>query len=430
MDAPKTWSKEWWKAKIPGGGFIGDITGAIETNLAKASRFILLVDLGYAGYRAITHTTGAAHASSQGTTLDAIWLVSQILAFDLSAPGLERIAREAETRGDKKTADSTRATKWAGIVLASLTFVEMGLIQLNWFPEYLPVFSFFLMVGRGVASVMVLNFSGIDQHTPIIETPTARPAAPSIDDLYEKLLERLKADMNKQLIQQSVSNVRITEDTQSGHVSNSMSAPAEQKADMAAIPERTPDTGQTKQADMNEGTPDTIPAKQEDTATPKAATEPDKLQLTIEFLREHPGSATDENTDAQLADVLGLKRPASARFWRLKAIELIQKEAPAANTEQGAYNKLLAYAHSNPQRTQKELASILGVSERTMRRNLKQMRESGQLPANWIVEPDMKADTGQQSGHENTGPASIHADIEMEAERTPDTDIPLLRVVK
>jgi hypothetical protein len=45
---------------------------------------------------------------------------------------------------------------------------------------------------------------------------------------------------------------------------------------------------------------------------------PDKLQMTIEALQKTPGMS-----DEALADLLSLKRPASARFWRLKAVEIL-----------------------------------------------------------------------------------------------------------
>src|SRR5205085_6576752 len=45
---------------------------------------------------------------------------------------------------------------------------------------------------------------------------------------------------------------------------------------------------------------------------------PDKLQMTIEALKTNP-----HITDEALAEYLSLKRPASARFWRLKAIEIL-----------------------------------------------------------------------------------------------------------
>jgi len=47
-------------------------------------------------------------------------------------------------------------------------------------------------------------------------------------------------------------------------------------------------------------------------------TSTDKLQMTIEALRSKP-----DMTDEALAEFLSLKRPASARFWRLKATEIL-----------------------------------------------------------------------------------------------------------
>jgi hypothetical protein len=52
----------------------------------------------------------------------------------------------------------------------------------------------------------------------------------------------------------------------------------------------------------------------------------DKLQMTIETLRARP-----DITDDALAEILALKRPASARFWRLKAIEILN-----ASTDENA----------------------------------------------------------------------------------------------
>ncbi len=54
---------------------------------------------------------------------------------------------------------------------------------------------------------------------------------------------------------------------------------------------------------------------------------PDKLQMTIEALRSNP-----DMTDEALAEYLSLKRPASARFWRLKAIEILNTSASKDQT--------------------------------------------------------------------------------------------------
>ena len=56
----------------------------------------------------------------------------------------------------------------------------------------------------------------------------------------------------------------------------------------------------------------------------------DKLQMTIEALRARP-----DMTDEALAEHLSLKRPASARFWRLKAIEILNASAAAEREQAG-----------------------------------------------------------------------------------------------
>ena len=79
-----------------------------------------------------------------------------------------------------------------------------------------------------------------------------------------------------------------------------------------------PITGQVVAIGREAINPVTGPAM---TASPVAATtdgSPDKLQMTIEALKNNP-----HITDEELAEYLALKRPASARFWRLKAIEIL-----------------------------------------------------------------------------------------------------------
>jgi hypothetical protein len=51
---------------------------------------------------------------------------------------------------------------------------------------------------------------------------------------------------------------------------------------------------------------------------------PEQLERTLQFFAEHPALVDNwvEGSDAQLAAYLGLHREASARFWRLKALEL------------------------------------------------------------------------------------------------------------
>jgi len=64
----------------------------------------------------------------------------------------------------------------------------------------------------------------------------------------------------------------------------------------------------------------------------------DKLQITIQALKARP-----DTSDEELAKLLSLKRPASARFWRLKATEILN----AADKKPGvASKKLAAYTPS------------------------------------------------------------------------------------
>lgn len=62
-------------------------------------------------------------------------------------------------------------------------------------------------------------------------------------------------------------------------------------------------------------------------AAPTAEGSPDKLQVTIEILRANP-----DITDEELAERLSLKRPASALFWRRKAIEILSAQEPIGKT--------------------------------------------------------------------------------------------------
>ncbi len=59
----------------------------------------------------------------------------------------------------------------------------------------------------------------------------------------------------------------------------------------------------------------------------------DKLQLTIEALTANPNI-----TDDVLAEYLSLKKPASARYWRLKAMEVLTSTSAGATSQTAAMN--------------------------------------------------------------------------------------------
>jgi len=77
---------------------------------------------------------------------------------------------------------------------------------------------------------------------------------------------------------------------------------------------------------------------EEHEATPISPQEPlpEKLEKTLQFLSEHPelGDNWVAGSDEQLAAYLGLQREASARFWRLKAMELW----PSYKTDKSSQN--------------------------------------------------------------------------------------------
>ena len=76
-----------------------------------------------------------------------------------------------------------------------------------------------------------------------------------------------------------------------------------------------------REAQDNRDAPVVTPINGQHPLTPLDSS-PDKLQMTIEALRANP-----RITDEELAEFLALKRPASARFWRLKALEILNVPA-------------------------------------------------------------------------------------------------------
>ncbi|HEY6542593.1 MAG TPA: hypothetical protein VIZ18_16740, partial [Ktedonobacteraceae bacterium] len=95
-------------------------------------------------------------------------------------------------------------------------------------------------------------------------------------------------------------------------------APAGASGGPGVTDQDRPITGQIVAIGREAINPVTGPAM---TTPPVAVTtdgSPDKLQMTIEALKNNP-----HITDEELAEYLALKRPASARFWRLKAIEIL-----------------------------------------------------------------------------------------------------------
>ena len=128
---------------------------------------------------------------------------------------------------------------------------------------------------------------------------------------------------------------------------------------------------------------------------------PEPLTKTLQFLAEHPELADNraEGSDEQLAAYLGLHREASARFWRLKALEenasSRDTELPALPVEDATpgerknqrknAGKTSSSTPAPPRSTTpasvtvKEAAAMLGLSETYVRelRSNKKLRSPG-----------------------------------------------------
>lgn len=113
----------------------------------------------------------------------------------------------------------------------------------------------------------------------------------------------------------SIANKAGAGQTMQGEIDQTPAAPAEEPG--VSDPDR-PITGQFVTIEREAVNPVTGPAINTPPVAVTTEGSTDKLQMTIEALKSNP-----HITDEELARYLALKRPASARFWRLKAIEIL-----------------------------------------------------------------------------------------------------------
>ncbi len=97
----------------------------------------------------------------------------------------------------------------------------------------------------------------------------------------------------------------------------------------------------------------------------------EKLQKTREFLAMHPST-----TDEELAQHLGIDRPAAARFWRLKAIDRAENLQPIYQGQfQSKEQQIAALLHENPQLTALQVAEQAGCHVRTAAKWMQRFQE-------------------------------------------------------
>jgi hypothetical protein len=363
-----------------------------------------------------------------------------IIAPEFVLLGALSIAEQAIKSGQTKWGRALYVVSFllAAIMVATFvdifiyTFPDLALKCLN-FARCLIAVSFSLVLGK------------LDKES---DEPDVMRVAPPTPDEIGQAFDRLKVDLSKQ-IEEGLQQIRvevqthhhvIEEDTTAtqGHL---LSVGNRTTAQIEATQERTIAAPTRGQEHVSERTAASEPPSHEPDNEPERTA--DKLELTLDFLRENPQRANSPEIDTLLAAHLGLKRPASARFWRLKAQELLtaaEQEETSAN-EQGAYSRLLTYVQRHPPATQKAIAAHLSMSERTVRRHLAAMRKSGQLPVAWTAESgqdtDEKAAIDAAMSSLEKRPDAMRTEVMSSSEndlaednQTPDNGLPLLRVVK
>ncbi len=153
--------------------------------LTKIAEVILLIGVGYAGYKMTVQ-----HSNE---TLDRIWIISQILALDLSAPGLFAMAKHAKDDGQEKRAAWATRIAITLVVMSILSMVEGAAEYFfrNIDSNAITIASFAMMIARCAAAVGYSVFCRLQKASRVQAdqgTQSAQPqpapvpaAAPTID---------------------------------------------------------------------------------------------------------------------------------------------------------------------------------------------------------------------------------------------------------
>jgi len=153
----------------------------------KIAEIVLLIGVGYAGYK-------LAHRGPSNAAFDQIWIVSQILALDLSAPGLFAMAKQAQESGQVERASWARRIAIILIVMSILSMVEgaaqyflPGISQ-----DFITWASFLMMIARCGAAVGYSVFCRLqkaERSTQLVIQPTSQPTLPLHDEQVVRLTE-------------------------------------------------------------------------------------------------------------------------------------------------------------------------------------------------------------------------------------------------
>ncbi len=185
----------------------------------KVAEVVLLIGVGYAGYK-------LAHRGPSNDLLDQVWIVSQILALDLSAPGLFAMARQARENDQHERAEWAKCIAITLIVMSILSMVE-GAAE-YFLPDvpkdFITWASFIMMIARCGAAVGYSVFCRLhkaERSTQLSIQPVQTPVHPvqveQIDELKAQIAELANSVSQVHLSMSTlVQSVQINE--QSGQI--------------------------------------------------------------------------------------------------------------------------------------------------------------------------------------------------------------------
>ncbi|GHO91533.1 hypothetical protein KSF_015810 [Reticulibacter mediterranei] len=356
-------------------------------------------------------------------------------AIEGSMLGCIALAKQARRDGKTSQANMMRNLGW---LFAVLTVVTVGFRVFHVPKEAGEV----LLWVRCAAGIVFCYLSHMNDDEEDGEEITPQQHRSQMEELAATFSKQLQ-EMTQALHQKADTLTKALEEIQ--QLKAAMSSRIRTATNNEAMTDRTADIKSVGQTSAPERTATTSAIGQESeqaqgnesannrTATTKAERTPDKLELTLNFLRENLQRASSPDIDTLLAAHLGLNRPASARFWRLKAQELLDATSDKNNGEHGAFAGVLAYVQTHEPITQKAVAVHLGITERTVRRHFAALRASGQLPLTWTHDEE---DNNQRGGQERTAqpigqptPESVLSNERTEDNEEQDSEAPINNVV-
>lgn len=188
-------------------------TNWIVESIGQLAQLILLMAVAYAAYK-----VSPGHADN--VLLDQIWIISQMVALDVSAPGLARIAKQERKIGNEERANQLKNIAITLLIMGILTGAEVATFSFfPHFPEELRnIISWALMIGR-VATALLYMYalhSGGKEGKSLIEQ--MQELAASYEQRLQDLIHRHEKQsleltrQNKELIaQQKIQEARAKE---------------------------------------------------------------------------------------------------------------------------------------------------------------------------------------------------------------------------